>query len=68
MEIEGHPTQDLIDELTRRGAMKADGSGAEGPNPEALRFIAENLAEANGFWLFLPRETFFTGMDEIPGL
>lgn len=67
MEIEGHPTQDIIDELNRRGAIRADGTTA-GPNPEALRFIAENLGEAGGFWLFLPRETFNTGMDEIPGL
>lgn len=67
MEIEGHPTQDIIEELNRRGAIRVDGTTA-GPNPDALRFITENLGEATGFWLFLPRETFFTGMDEIPGL
>ena len=65
MEIEGHPTQDLVDELTRRGAIRADGSSS-GPNLEALRFIAETMANATGFWMFLPRETFLTGMDEIP--
>ena len=65
MEIEGHPTQDLVDELNRRGAIRADGT-SHGPNPEALRFIADNMGDARGFWMFLPRETFITGMDEIP--
>lgn len=65
MEMEGHPTQDLVDELTRRGAIRAEGTG-QGPEPEALRFIAETMGPGRGFWMFLPRETFFTGMDEIP--
>ena len=65
MEMEGHPTQDLVDELTRRGAIRADGT-ASGPDPEALRFISENMGDGRGFWMFLPREAFFTGMDEIP--
>lgn len=67
MEMEGHPTQDIVDELLRRGAVKADGS-TSGPNAEALRFISGAMGEASGFWLFVPQETFFTGMDEIPGL
>lgn len=67
MEMEGHPTQDIIDELLRRGAIRADGS-TSGPNIEALRFISEAMGDATGFWIFLPQETFFTGMDEIPGL
>ncbi len=66
MEIEGHPTQDLVDELQRRGALRADGSSA-GPNVDAVRFIAERLNDAPGYWLFLPHETYLTGMDEIPG-
>lgn len=66
MEIEGHPTQDLVDELQRRGALRADGSSA-GPSIEAVRFIAERLHDAPGYWLFLPHETYLTGMDEIPG-
>lgn len=65
MEMEGHPSQDLIDELTRRGAIRADGTSG-GPNPEALRFITENLGDERGSWLYLPREVFLTGMDEIP--
>jgi hypothetical protein len=67
MEMEGHPTQDIVDELLRRGAIRADGS-TSGPNIEALRFISEAMGDATGFWIFLPQETFFTGMDEIPGL
>ncbi|MDQ3878463.1 MAG: hypothetical protein M3290_08975 [Actinomycetota bacterium] len=66
MEIDGHPTQDLVDELIRRGGLRAEGT-ASGPRVESLRFIAERLDDASGFWLFLPFETFDTGLDEIPG-
>lgn len=65
MEIEGHPTQDLIEELERRGGVRITGS-AEGPNVESLRFATERLGNAEGFWVFLPTETFMTGFDEIP--
>lgn len=65
MEIDGHPTQDLVEELERRGALRAPGS-ATGPNPDVLRFLQERLGEAQGFWLFLPREVFMTGFDESP--
>lgn len=65
MEIEGHPTQDLIDELERRGAMRVAGSSA-GPRVEALRFLTERLGETPGYWMFLPYETFDTGFDEVP--
>ena len=65
MEMEGHPSQDLIEELARRGAIRAEGTTG-GPNPESLRFLTENLGDERGFWLYLPREVFFTGMDEIP--
>jgi hypothetical protein len=65
VEIDGHPTQDLIEELERRGALRVAGS-KNGPNQEAIRFIADQLGEAHGFWLFLPTEAFLTGMDEIP--
>lgn len=65
MEIDGHPTQDLIEELQRRGALRVDGA-ASGPGAESLRFVSERLGEAPGFWLFLPHETYRTGVDEIP--
>jgi hypothetical protein len=63
MEIEGHPTQDLLEELERRGAVRVAGSSA-GPRVDTLRFITEQTGDVPGLWLFLPRETFLTGMDE----
>ncbi len=65
MEIDGHPTQDLVEELERRGALKVEGHSG-GPNVQALRFLTERLEGAAGFWLFLPNETFLTGFDEPP--
>jgi len=65
VEIEGHPTQDLIEELERRGALRVDGSNA-GPQPDALRFVRERVGDGPGFWLFLPTETFLTGFDDLP--
>ncbi len=65
MEIDGHPTQDLIEELERRGALRLDGS-AIGPQEESLRFVGERMGDVPGFWLFLPHETFLTGVDEVP--
>ena len=65
MEMDGHPTQDILDELARRGAIRVDGSSS-GPSPDGVQFITENLGDLHGFWLFLPREVFNTGMDEIP--
>ena len=66
MEIEGHPTQDVIEELERRGAIRVDGTSS-GPSPEAVRFLAEGVPDVGGFWLFLPYSTFMTGLDELPG-
>ena len=65
MEIEGHPTQDVVEELERRGAVRVDGTSA-GPRVEALRFVAERYDDTPGFWLFLPREVFQTGLDDLP--
>jgi hypothetical protein len=65
MEIDGHPTQDLIEELERRGAARVVGSTA-GPNPDAARFLQERMGDEVGFWLFLPHVTFLTGFDELP--
>lgn len=63
MEIDGHPTQDLVEELEHRGASRVDGSSA-GPSKEALRFLSEREAGMQGFWLFLPATTFLTGLDD----
>lgn len=65
MEIEGHPTQDLIEELERRGGLRMEGTSL-GPHVETVRLIGERVGEVPGTWLFLPRETFATGFDEIP--
>ena len=65
MEIEGHPTQDLVEELERRGALRVGGTTA-GPHSDASRFIEERLGQQKGFWMFLPPQTFATGVDEIP--
>jgi hypothetical protein len=66
MEIDGHPTQGLVEELERRGAVRVGGT-TSGPYAEAVRFVQERVtSEQKGFWMFLPQETFFTGMDEIP--
>ena len=65
MEIEGHPTQDLVEELERRGALRVGGTSA-GPHEDATRFIQEGIGDQKGFWMFLPQQAFFTGLDEIP--
>lgn len=65
MEIEGHPTQDMIEELEGRGAIRMEGSSS-GPPAETVRFVAERVGEIGGLWLFLPFETFLTGFDEPP--
>ncbi len=57
MEIEGHPTSDLVTELEQRGALRVPGTPA-GPDPDAL--------EDAGLWLFLPPEAFLTGLDDLP--
>lgn len=66
MEIDGHPTQDIIEELEQRGAVRMLGS-TSGPRIDTLRFLTEqNPEEADGIWLFLPQQVFQTGLDETP--
>lgn len=66
MEIDGHPTQDILEELEQRGAVRMHGTTA-GPRIETLRFLTEqNPQEVKGLWLFLPEQVFDTGMDEAP--
>lgn len=65
MEIEGHPTQDLIEELERRGGLRLDGRSS-GPSPDTIRFVVERAGDVKGFWLFLPLEAFDTGFDQLP--
>jgi hypothetical protein len=66
MEIDGHPTQDLVEELENRGAVKIPGTTA-GPDESSLRSLADAAPGVAGSWLFLPRQTYATGFDEIPG-
>ncbi len=66
MEIDGHPTQDLLEELQRRGALRVEGNSS-GPRTDSLRFVAEAMGDADGFWMFLPLDVFRTGLDELPG-
>lgn len=66
MEIDGHPTQDMIEELEQRGAVRMLGTTA-GPRIDTLRFLTEqNPEEVKGLWLFLPQQAFDTGLDEPP--
>lgn len=56
----------MIEELEQRGAIRLLGSSA-GPRVDSLRFLTEqHPAEIPGIWLFLPEETFQTGLDESP--
>lgn len=64
MEIDGHPTQDLVEELEERGALRVEGSSS-GPRIDELQRLSERLGtERSGFWMFLPANTFLTGFDE----
>jgi hypothetical protein len=60
MELTGHPTQDILDELERRGASIIKGTQA-GPDPQQL-----SGAREPGLWVFLSRQVFETGLDEEP--
>ncbi|MEA2507914.1 MAG: hypothetical protein QOH48_2532 [Actinomycetota bacterium] len=65
MEIEGHPTGDLIEELERRGGVRVAGTSS-GPDVNSLRFVSERFDDASGFWMFLPNQAYLTGMDDLP--
>ena len=59
MELSGHPSQDLIDELIDRGAVPVDGDRA-GPTADGLA----KLPAVRGGWLFVPDEVWDTGVDD----
>lgn len=63
MEIEGHPTQDIVDEMLRRGARVVPGD-SEGL--EATVLAGEALPASRGFWLFVPDKAYDTEIDEPP--
>jgi hypothetical protein len=64
MELDGHPTQDLVDELTRRGAVAVRGDAA-GPDPDA---VGGAVPSVPGFWMYVSEETYDTEIDEGPPL
>mgnify|MGYP001548249028 CR=1 FL=1 len=63
MELDGHPTHDLVDELENRGAALYEGTGA-GPDPRSLALQPPLNPSERGLWLYLPPETYNTGFDE----
>ncbi len=65
METEGHPTQDLVEELQRRGGLLHPGTST-GPDDEALEFARRGGVAEPGVWLFLPNSAYDTAIDERP--
>lgn len=65
MELEGHPTQDIVDELQRRGGLVYQGADS-GPEPEALELARHRKSRTQGMWVFLPSEAYDTGVDDEP--
>ena len=65
MELEGHPTQDLVEELQRRGGIAYPGSDA-GPDDESLEMARHRKSARPGLWIYLPREAYETEIDEEP--
>ncbi len=63
MELEGHPTRDMLEELQARGALVYPGTSS-GPDPERLRMTLPRETNEQGLWLFLPGQAFNTGFDE----
>jgi hypothetical protein len=59
MELAGHPTQDLLEELIDRGALPVDGNRS-GPMLEGLA----ELPAGDGAWLWIPARVFDTGVDD----
>jgi hypothetical protein len=64
MEVDGHPTQDMVDELIRRGARMHLGTSL---GPQSLEVRGE-LSIEKGLWLFLPERAYDTDIDEPPPL
>lgn len=65
MELDGHPTEDIVDELQRRGAMAFPGTDG-GPDRDSLKMIERGARHERGLWLYLPKEAYDTGVDEPP--
>jgi hypothetical protein len=63
MELDGHPTHDLVGELQVRGASVFPGTGT-GPDPRPTGQPPALDPQQRGIWLFLPPEVYNTGFDE----
>jgi hypothetical protein len=63
MELEGHPTQDLIEELARRGAEVSPIANTEAGTAFASE-MTKKRPDDRGLWLFIPAEAFETGLDD----
>jgi hypothetical protein len=63
MEIDGHPTQDIVEELARRGALVVPGDSS-GPDLSS----AGTLPQGRGFWMYVSDQTYDTEIDEGPPL
>ena len=63
MEMDGHPTHDLVVELENRGARAYPGT-ASGPDPEHLKLEERRGSDEIGLWLYLPPDAYNTGFDE----
>lgn len=67
MELDGHPTHDLVGELENRGAVMYPGTG-RGPDHRYLETQPVPDPTGRGQWLFLPPSVYNTGFDEPPQL
>jgi hypothetical protein len=65
MEIDGHPTQDIVDELVRRGGRVHLGNSL---GPMSSEIGGGGLSIEKGLWLFLPERAYETEIDEPPNL
>ncbi|MDQ4148394.1 MAG: hypothetical protein M3164_00115 [Actinomycetota bacterium] len=61
MELDGHPTQDMVDELQRRGAVLHSGNSL---GPQGTLSDRNEVELERGIWLFLPERAYETEIDE----
>lgn len=61
MEIDGHPTQDMVDELCRRGGQRHPGNSL---GPSSTQLGADGTRVDKGLWLFLPEQAYDTEIDD----
>lgn len=65
MELDGHPTQDIINELQRRGCTLYPGTDL-GPDQNEVDKIGRSTSSRKIYWMLIPSEAFETGLDEDP--